>query len=61
MKITCGIELAMLGTIGKPTCQGRILRKLKLYDKSSQREKGKCPKYMAKAVVIKEGNLENLS
>ena len=51
----------MLGTIGKPTCQGRRLRKWKIYDKSSQIEKGKCPKAMTKVVIIKEGKSENLS
>ena len=56
MQITCGIELAMSGTIGKPTCQGRRLRKWKLYDKSSQREKGKCPKAKIKYVITKGGS-----
>ena len=56
VKITCGIELAMSGTISKPNFQGRRLRKWKLYDKSSQREKGKCPKDMTKDVIKKEGN-----
>ena len=56
MQITRVIELAMIGTIGNPTCQGRILRKWKLYDKSSQRENENCPKSMTKAVIIKEGN-----
>ena len=55
MQITCGIELAMSGTIGKPTCQGRRLRMWKLYDKSSQREKRKFPKAMKKAVITKVG------
>ena len=56
MQITCGIELSMLGTIGKLTCQGRRSRKWKLYDKISQREKGKCLKAMTKAVITKAGN-----
>ena len=55
MQITRGTELAMSGTIGKPTFQGRRSRKLKLYDKSSQREKEKCPKAMTKVFITKEG------
>ena len=55
-KIICGIELAMSGTIGKPTFQGRILRKWKIYEKRSQREKGKCSKSMTKDAITKAGN-----
>ena len=44
----------MLGPIGKPNFKGRRSRKWKLYEKSSQREKGKCPKAMTKAVITKE-------
>ena len=55
MKITCVTKLSMLGTIGKPTFQGRRSRKWKLSDKSSQREKEKCPKAMTKAVITKAG------
>ena len=43
-------------TIGNPNFQGRRLRKWKIYDKSSQREKGKCPKAMKKNFITKEGN-----
>ena len=56
VKNNCGIALSMSGTIGKPTFQGRRLRKWKLYDKSSQREKGKFQKAITKVVIIKEGN-----
>ena len=44
MQVTHGIELSVSGTIGKPTCQGRRLRKWNLSKKRSQREKGKVPK-----------------
>ena len=55
MQIICGIELSMSGTISKPNCQWRKLRKWKLYEKSSHREKGKCPKAMKKVVKTKVG------
>ena len=53
----------MSGTIGNPTCQGRRLRKWKLYEKNSQREKGvpkiydkschnKSKKFLAKEGVV---------
>ena len=35
--------------------KGKRSRKWKLYDKSSQREKGKCPKAITKSVRIKAG------
>ena len=57
MQITCGIEISMSGTIDKPTCQGMRLRKWKLYDRNSQKEKGKCPKAMAKVFIKKAGNI----
>ena len=56
MQITCGIEISMSGTSGKPTYQRYRLRKWKLYDKNSQREEGKCPKSLTKVVIIKVGN-----
>ena len=56
MQITRVIELAMIGTIGNPTCQGRILRKWKIYERSSQSEKVKCPKATTKVVLIKARN-----
>ena len=55
MQITCRIELSMSSKIGKPTCQGRRLIKWKLYEKSNQREKGKCPKATTKVVITKAG------
>ena len=46
----------MSGIVGKLNFQGRRLRKWKLYDKSSQREKGKFPKAMTKVDRYKIGN-----
>ena len=53
MKVTCGIDLSMSCTIGKPIFQGRRFKKSKFYDKSNQREKGKSPKVMTKVVITK--------
>ena len=55
VQIICGIDLSLSGTVGNPTCQGRRLRKWKIYVNNSQREKGKCPKYMTKDVITKAG------
>ena len=45
----------MSGKLASKLARGRISRKWKPYDKSSQREKGECPKAM-KDVTTKAGN-----
>ena len=60
MQITCGIELAMSGTIGKPYFQGRRLIKWKFYDKSSQTGRRKVPKSMTKTVREEKRKCQNL-